>query len=229
VRLGTAALLITALVVGAACTGSTSKTSTTSEASAIASPIPLLSDGPLTPGQYAVDSLDPSFDASHRITFDVPDGYRGVSTNQTVSSEWVTMTAWVVGGVYADPCSWKDEPADPSATLTVGALAATLASQKGLHASTPTDTTVAGFAGKYLERSVPADMKLARCDEHQFRLWLDTTGGQRYVDPGAYDQLWIVDVDGVPLLLDAAVSPKTPAHERDEILQIMQSVKIDPR
>jgi hypothetical protein len=104
-----------------------------------------------------------------------------------------------------------------------------LASQRGVRASAPTDVTVDGFAGKYMERTVSAGTNLADCDEGQFRPWLSTGGGERFLEPGQRDLLWIVDVDGVPLVIDAALGAEASAQDRAELIQIVESVRIDPR
>jgi hypothetical protein len=112
---------------------------------------------------------------------------------------------------------------------SVDGLVAALASQKGRQASTPTDLTVDGFAGKYMELTVPARIYLAECDGGQFRTWLGTDGRERYLKPGQRDLLWIVDVDGTPLVIDAALGAGTSAQDRAERIQIVNSVRIDPR
>jgi hypothetical protein len=47
--------------------------------------------------------------------------------------------------------------------------------------------------------------------------------------PGQRDLLWIVDVDGVPLVIDAALGAEASAQDRAELIQIAESVRIDPR
>jgi hypothetical protein len=94
--------------------------------------------------------------------------------------------------------------------------------------STPTDTRVDGYAGMYLERTVPTGTKLTDCDGNEFRPWLGTDGGARYILPGQLDLLWIVDVDGVPLVIDVAIRSPRWAHVRAELIQIVESIRIDP-
>src|SRR4029453_10200961 len=68
----------------------------------------------------------------------------------------MAVGAWVIGDVYADPCRWETTLLDPPPVSSVDALVAALADQKGLRVSTPTSITVDGFAGKSLERTLPA-------------------------------------------------------------------------
>jgi hypothetical protein len=199
-----------------------------------ATPIPLVTGGALEPGTYVVRTLDPAFDASHRITIDVPDGYEGSEEGFAVlrlgRTGQMAVSAWVVGDVYADPCRWSSTRLDPSPVSSVDALVAALASQRGVRASTPTDVTVDGFAGKYMERTVSAGINLGECDGAEFRPWVGSDAGARFVEPGQRDLLWIVDVDGVPLVIDASLGgPGASAQDRAEHIQIAESVRIDPR
>jgi hypothetical protein len=186
------------------------------------------------PGTYVVKTLDPDFDAKYRITMDVPDGYEGFPDGSGVAKlgriGQMAVGAWVIGDVYADPCRWETTLLDPPPGSSVDALVAALADQKGLRVSTPTDITVDGFAGTSMERTVRAGIKLADCDGAHFRPWLGTDGGERYLEPGQHDMLWIIDVDGVPLLIDASLGGAgTSAQDRAAHIQIAESVRIEPR
>jgi hypothetical protein len=97
-------------------------------------------------------------------------------------------------------------------------------------ASTPTNVTLAGYSGKRMELRMPAKVNLADCDNGQFRNWLDTGGGDRFIPfTDALDQLWILDVDGVPLVIEAVWPAGASAQARGELLQMVRSVHIDPR
>jgi hypothetical protein len=194
-------------------------------------PIPSLHAGALEPGTYVVRTLDADFDTSHRITIDVPDGYEGtdVGVSKLGRTGQMSVTAWVIGDVYGDPCRWRSTSLDPPPTSSVDALVSALASQRGVRTATPTDVTIDGYAAKYLERSVPAATNPADCDGGEFRPWLGTDGGRRYLEPGQRDLLWIVDVDGVPLVIDASLGGAgTSAEDRAAHIRIAESVRIDP-
>jgi hypothetical protein len=183
---------------------------------------------------YVVKTLDPDFDAKYRITMDVPDGYEGFPDGSGVAKlgriGQMAVGAWVIGDVYANPCRWETTLLDPPPASSVDALVAALADQKGLRVSTTTDITVDGFAGTYMERTVDAGTNLADCAGGHFRPWLGTDGGERYLEPGQHDRLWILDVDGVPLVIDASLGERgTSAQDRAAHIQIAESVRIDPR
>ncbi len=89
-----------------------------------------------------------------------------------------------------------------------------------------------GWAAIKIGTCQPARADLSGCDEFQFRVYLDgrgPNGGQRYLVAGELQQLWILDVDGVPLVIDASLDPGTSARDRAELIQMVESIQIDPR
>jgi hypothetical protein len=44
---------------------------------------------------------------------------------------------------------------------------------------------------------------------------------------GQYDLLWILDVDGVPLVIDAQLPPSASAQDRAELEQMVESIRIE--
>jgi hypothetical protein len=192
-------------------------------------PAHLPTGGALAPGSYVVTAIDPDFDATHRITISVPDGYQAFDGWGILKDQgrlWVSAS--VVGNVYADPCHWKGTLLDPPVGTHFDALVAALANQPGRRASTPTDVTLAGFAGKHMELVIPAGISLAECDNAQYRMWLDTGGGERYSPfTGERSQLWFLDVDGVPLVIEAAWPFGASAKVQAELIQMVESIQID--
>jgi hypothetical protein len=141
---------------------------------------------------------------------------------------------WDVGQVFRDPCHWQGQGFVPGPG--VGNLVAALVAQKMRNATTPTDVTLAGYAGKYLEWSVPADMKSSAwsefdaCDvvsgDHNFNSWYAYGVGYRYEEvPGQVDQLWVLDVNGQRLVVDATYSPGTSQADRAELEQVVDSLR----
>ena len=230
-----AVLVIAGVAIGISSLGSDDVTpaGSGSNPSTVPSSTPqhLSSGGDVEPGTYVVTAIDPDFDVSYAITVTVPDGYQafdGWGIMQDSGRQWVSAS--VVGNVYADPCHWKGTLPHPAVGKNFDALVEALANQHGIPASTPTDVTLAGFAGKRMERTVPAGVSLTDCDDAQFRFWLDTGGGERNTPfTGEHQQLWIVDVDGIPLVVEAAWPVGASAQVRAELVQMVESVRIDPR
>ena len=193
--------------------------------------IPSLPSAVLEPGRYVFASSDPGLDASHRITIDVPDGYRGFEGVAAVKigTDQTAVSTTTIEGVYADACRWEGT-LDRSAVSSTDDVVAALASQKGLRASTPTGVTVDGLAGTYMERRVPASTDPSDCDGGQFRVYPTADDGERYLGgAGQLSLLWVVDVDGVPLVIEASLDAGTSAQIRAELVQMVESIRIDPR
>jgi len=229
-----AALVIGGLVVGvnARRSDDVQPGASGSEPPAVSStPNHLSSSGDVEPGTYVVSAIDPDFDSKNAITVTVPDGYQsfdGWGIMKDEGREWVSAS--VVGRVYADPCHWRGTATDPPTGRNFNALVLALANQQGLDASTPTDVSLAGFAGKRMGRTVPASIDLADCDNTQFRFWLDTGGGERNSPfTSEHQELWVIDVDGVPLVIEAAWPIGASAQVQAELIQMVESIHIGPR
>lgn len=194
-------------------------------------PIPALPAGSVDPGRYVFSSSDPAFDASHRITIDVVDGYKSYD-GVAVMTDGGAVSTLAVSEVWADPCRWEGSLLDRSAIATTDAVVAAIASQEGLRVSTPTAVTVDGLAGTYMERRVPARTDMSTCDPGEaggeFRVYRSPGFGERLLKSGERQLLWIVDVDGVPLVIDATLHPVRSAEVRAELLQMVESIQIEP-
>ena len=180
---------------------------------------------------YVFKTLDPRFDSKYRITMDLLDGYEGAGGGDPVvfgTDGGQGISTWTVGNVYAEPCRWVGTLLDPPIDASVDGLVTGLASQKSRYASTATDVMLDGFTGKYMELTAPSRVHLADCNKGQFRTWLDPVGGARYLEPGQRDLLWIVDVDGSRLVIDAALGPETTPRDRADRIQMVEGIRIEP-
>ena len=52
-------------------------------------------------------------------------------------------------------------------------------------------------------------------------------GDREQQGSGQHDRLWILDVDGVRLVMDATLMPGTTAADRAELARVVASVHID--
>ena len=170
---------------------------------------------------------DPTLDGSYVITMKLLDGYGGDDVVFGVDGGQGIST-WAVGNVFTDPCQSNNTLLDPPISSSVHGLVAGLASQKGHPSTTPTDVEVDGYAGKYMEMTVRAGIHVANCDHGEFRTWADPIEGNRYLEAGQRDLLWILDVDGHRLVIDAALGPKTTQQDRADRIHMVRSIQIDP-
>jgi hypothetical protein len=137
--------------------------------------------------------------------------------------------------VFRDPCHGKGQAFDPGPS--VGALVAALVAQPMRNATKPTDVILAGYKGQYLELSVPVDLKSTTwasfddCDAQEdgardFQGWLGNGKGNRYEQvPAQVDRLWVLDVKGQRLVVDATYSPDTTTADRAELASIVASLR----
>jgi hypothetical protein len=175
-----------------------------------------------------VFKTDTDFDASYRITMHLLDGYAGDQGGAVFGTDdGQGMSTWTVRNVYAEPCRWAGTLLDPPIDPSVDGLVAGLASQKDRHATVPTDISLSGFTGKFMEVTTPAGIDVVDCDGGEFRTWIDANG-QRNLEADQRDLLWIVDVDGTRLVIDSALGPETTQQDRADRIQMVESIRIEP-
>ena len=142
----------------------------------------------------------------------------------------MAITFWDVDEVNAHPCRLKgSRMIQPGST--VADLSKTLTTVPLRDATEPVDIVVDGFQGMQLEWSVPADIDFSKCEDGYFESWTSAAGSwntDRYQQgPGQVDRLWILDVDGQRLVVDAMYMPMTGAKDREELWQVMESIRFE--
>lgn len=183
-------------------------------------------------GQEIIGTLDPKFDAAYQITLEVPDGYGNHGGFAWLKSGLVEtgVSVWVVDRVYADGCMADESRLERAPDGSVDGLATLLASQDGFRVSAPEDVAVDGFPGTYMERMLPHKTDPGNCFAAMFQVWISRGNGNRYLQhAGQRDLLWIVDVDGVPLVIDAPLDAEASEQDRAEVLGMVESIQIESR
>jgi len=182
--------------------------------SAVAMPV----SGVLAPGTYAIeDVLQP------RIILTVPQGWQ---KNVIPAAVWTANSEAHLGfatveNVFADPCATVPVLRDPAVGPRVEDLVTALEGLPGIEVSSPTDVTVAGFAGKQLELTAPD----ATCGAAL--LWLLQPLG----DAGPLEvhaRVWIVDVNGERLVIIAQDRPGASASAIEDMQAMVDSLVIEP-
>ena len=237
--------LVAAIAVGlqaSACAATTSTPTSSTGTMAAATPTSALGSGnaKLNAVRQTAQVLGTGTYSSYTVA--VPSGWLNlgefvVKYNSEEPGPVLGLSVWNVGLVYRDPCHWKGNGFVPKPG--VDNLVAALVAQKLRNPTTPTDVTLAGYSGKYLELSVPADMKSSRwtdfdaCDvafngvDRDFAGWLGIGNGERYEQvPGQVDQLWVLNVNGQRLLVDGTYSPDTSQADRTQLDQVVSSLQI---
>jgi hypothetical protein len=244
-RAATACLFIALIATLTACGGSASDGSAEAPTAATTAsretPAPLgEGEEELEPGTHVVDLVARAQAGTGRS--DEPPRYHLPKIEITVPEGWFNHDGWAMGKgqnhrvihvlfydvaeVYETPCKWASEPlVDPGPD--VDSLASALARQPLRNATAPTDIELAGFRGKYLELSVPTEIDFDDCDEGDFRSWTARGwAGVRYHQaPGQVDRIWILDVDGERLVVDAAYLPEATRQDRAELERVVDSIR----
>ncbi len=252
-RIGSSALACAALTLGCQAAGSPTETIGPSAApTAVADPSAAATITTLGSGQLALDAGTYRLDLDERagggtafpaFLVTVPEGWHtfdGWILDRPRSGEEVPPVAvqfWDVDQVYGHPCQWDGTLFQPGPT--VDDLAEALVDVPLRNATQPVDVTIDGHVGKYLEWSVPADLTFSRpgfpepdeeCDSDSggtaFQSW--TANGwatNRYHQgAGQLDRLWIVDLDGARLVIDAFSMPYASDADIEQLLDVVESI-----
>jgi hypothetical protein len=137
--------------------------------------------------------------------------------------------------IYGDPCAWSTTTPEAPAT-TVDEIIAALAAQASRDASTPEDITIGGYAGQRITLHVPdaiafdpaTDAGFPDCDRTYFGTLEDANVDEppphRYHQgPGQIDEFWVMDVDGVPVVIDLTYFPDAPQQVIDDFHAMAES------
>ncbi len=172
-------------------------------------PFPLLVEVPLASDGWSMwtPAVDSHSFAIYRNSPDPPAGHGLVFA--------------VVPEVFSDACDNTSETVDPGPGTAD--LAAALAGQTGTESTPLTDVSLDGFAGTYVEytftgRTVTCD-SLARWPSGPLH---------RAALQGEKDQVWVVDVDGVRLVVDAFSFPGTTDADLQALEDIVAAINIKP-
>jgi hypothetical protein len=171
-------------------------------------------DGVHTGGTYATHVTD-----QLRLTMRIPDGWTfdhivTPNLDQGIGLEFMTVdkaTGW---------CDASGQPIEAQLGPTVDDVVNYLAGQKMIRISENMDVTVDGYRGKYLEYSTTLP-NVGDCHPGEWPLM------SHLLEEGESTQTWILDIDGVRLLIDA-FSPKASESLKAEFQQIVDSISIGP-
>jgi hypothetical protein len=166
-------------------------------------------------------------DDTMRFTFTVPDGWVGGSVHAIYAGEGKAPPdgAGLVisrgGGLYAEPCG--DEP-PPNILVgpTVDDFVDALVAHPKLDVTTPVDVTLAAYDGEYLDLQVPSD--ISACSSSYFP-WEPGIYAQ---GPGSRWHLWVIDVDGIRVVVQTTDYEGTSPQRQAELRAIVDSIQIEP-
>jgi hypothetical protein len=199
-----------------------------------ASPAPTPSPPAISPSPVADEPSTLIVDAPFpvRITFDVGPGWvlwddvgavgKGWYKHSVDPPDGLGMTFWNVTNVLTDPCD--GEPLDPPLGPSVDDLADALVAQPHTVVVQDTAVTIDGHSGRYLEYT--AD-DMSDCPFGRLERWM-SAGPTREALAGEHDKVWILDVDGTRVVIDAFSFARTSAEHLAELDAIAETIRIGP-
>jgi len=184
--------------------------------------------GPLSAGAYVVDRLFPAV-----ISFTLPEGWGKLTDGTEVvvacggeSDPGGCLGFWIASNVPADACDPEGPMADPPVGPGIDDLANALAASAALTATDPVDVSVSGFEGRYLELQAFDESEI--CLPELF-LYTTSAGSERGLGAGELARVWILEVDGVRVLMEASINREgiTAPGDVAELEAVIQSVEIE--
>lgn len=217
--------------------------------SATPSPTGPVGEGPLQAGQHMAKPFAPpngngvchdppqpgcsdtARDDTIRFTFTVPDGWASNDSGAAITKPATGIVAPTGmgllfhrgGWLYSDPCikvatqELPDTPVGPS----VDDFANALANHPLLDATTPTSISLGGYSGKYVDLQLPSDITCT----FGYYPWAPSMPAQ---GPTHRWHLWILDVEGIRVVVQTADFAGTTVSDLAELQAIVDSIQIEP-
>jgi hypothetical protein len=186
-----------------------------------------ISGGALKPGGYALPPMGP-LDEPFAVV-DIPAGYTSWETfieaeKPAEPEDPLMIGLWVITGVYLNPCAESNEVAPRSVRATADAFL-----QQRLTSTTgPREVDLAGYHGLYMEITTPTDLDYGACDDAELNLWEGRpVGGYWTRMPGMVNRLWILDVDGQPMVIQMAVPPSATGPQIHAMTDIVEAATFE--
>jgi hypothetical protein len=142
------------------------------------------------------------------------------------------MLFWTPDNVYADPCA--QTPLSPPAGPSAADLAVAVSTLPGTDATGPSAVTVGGLAAKRVVLTVREDIA---CNPEQFYLWYHVGEGDdcagavvcgRYATAlGDTIRVWIVEVDGARIFIEAETRKGASPEIGQEIQDMVDSIQFE--
>lgn len=127
-------------------------------------------------------------------------------------------------GDYADPCNRLLSPPVGSSAADLAAAVSTAPSTELVRG--PSDVTLGGHPAKQVELTV---REKVGCKPGFFYTWRDVNGGALWPTTNVGDtiRVWIVDVDGTRLFIEAETSKFAGDDLEQEVQQIVESISFE--
>lgn len=235
--LSLAAAILLCTAASAGCTSQSDGPAAASSPSRAPDPSPTMTipDGQVEapPGTYAlpIAGRKPTGGPMQALV-QLPQGYQVGDGGWYIQSgpkdtapDWNGLAVWDVKGVYSHPCQEGATPVDPGPSVTD--LAKAIAAQPMRAASDPIPVRIAGYEGQYVQWSVPDDADFSQCPGGRFNSYTDALGGTRWQQgPGQVDRLWILDVEGNRVVINAFHGPESTKDQIAAVTEMVDTITI---
>ncbi len=135
---------------------------------------------------------------------------------------------YTVGNLLNNPSDVNDGLQDPPVGPTVDHLIEAIVDQSEWTASIPSDTTIGGFPARHVRITIPDGAELDPRNGGSFFLFQDEGAGQIWgLAAGQMFEVYVVDVEGERLVLDAFHYPGTSEADFAELQAVVDSIRID--
>jgi hypothetical protein len=184
------------------------------------------------------------------VTVNLPTGWEAAGPSMylkraSAGPVGLSIGAYSIQHVNTFPCRWASPVyTDTAYPHTAAGLALALSAFWGQDpdqapffsnstiapiSSRPRPTAIGSHPAWYVEVLIPSVLDFNQCDADQLVLWESADGSVRYaLGPGEIDRLWVVDLDGAPVVIDAAMPLLALPSDRGELQAIVDSVRIEP-
>jgi hypothetical protein len=136
----------------------------------------------------------------------------------------IAVVATGAVNVPSNPCDGIGKVSNAASPADV---VAALAARKDLTVATPVAATVSGYAARQVDVEVPAD--LSACGSDNYILFAEPDGSGFYAQgPSNQLRIWVVDLDGRPVVFFVERFAGTPATDVAAAQQIVDSIVITP-
>lgn len=179
-------------------------------------------------GTYYVDEPFPM-----RIGFTVPAGFTGYQVVTGLAGlcagscqpEIAGLDFWEIDNGYADAC--EGTILEPAFGPGVDDFVDYLGSLEHVTVRSTSDVTLDGYEGVYVE--TVADDDLSDCRSGMLSLFFNRDGGlyARRAVAGGVDRLWVLDVEGRRLVIDAFSAPDASDTQIADLLRIAGSIHVE--
>ena len=198
------------------------------ESSPTATPTPAALDGqdPLSAGRYQADPALPMV-----VTVDVPDGWSAggawvlMGPNGNDTPEGMAIRFYTADFIYSDPLVPEDGELQPAVGPSADDLVAAIEGHPDWSVTGTDPVTIGGYPGQVVHVTLPGQTS----NDTPFYLFGDDGGGQvwGWAPDQAFD-IYIVDVAGERLIIDAFHFSDTSDADIAAQQSVLSSIQIDP-